>query len=64
MWLDVQRSGNNDKNNIFTIYVCYIMGFPGGSAVRICLPMSSSAEDAGLIPTLRRFPAEGNGNPL
>ena len=34
-------------------------GFPGGSTVK---NPSASAGDAGLIPGLRRFLGEGNGN--
>ena len=31
---------------------------------RICLPEQETLRDEGLIPGSRRFPAEGNGNPL
>ena len=37
------------------------MGFPGGSVVK---NLPAHAGDVGLIPGLRRFPGEGNGNPL
>ena len=36
-------------------------GFPGGSDGR---EPTCNAEDPGLIPGSRRFPGEGNGNPL
>ena len=36
-------------------------GFPGGSGVK---ESACNAGDPGLIPGLRRFPGEGNGNPL
>ena len=37
------------------------MGFPGGSVVK---NLPAHAGDVGLIPGLRRFPGEGNSNPL
>ena len=36
-------------------------GFPSGSEVKT---PSANAGDSGLVPGLRRFPGEGNGNPL
>ena len=36
-------------------------GFPGGSVVK---NLPANAGDVGLIPGLRRFPGEGNGNPF
>ena len=36
-------------------------GFPGGSAVET---PPANVGDVGLTPGLRRFPGEGNGNPL
>ena len=37
------------------------MAFPGGSDVK---ESTSNVGDPGLIPGLRRFSGEGNGNPL
>ena len=37
------------------------MGFPGGSVIK---NPSANAGDEGSIPGSRRFPGEGNGNPL
>ena len=37
------------------------MGFPGGIEVK---NLPANAVDAGLIPTLGRYPGGGNGNPL
>ena len=37
------------------------MGFPGSSVIK---NLPSNAGDMGLIPGSRRFPREGNGNPL
>ena len=37
------------------------VGFPGGSEVK---NLPSNAGDAGSVPGLGRYPAEGNGNPL
>ena len=45
------------KPNLFTT----LGGFPGGSDGR---ESTCNAEDPGLIPGSRRFPGEGNGNPL
>ena len=45
------------KLNLFTT----LGGFPGGSDGR---ESTCNAEDPGLIPGSRRFPGEGNGNPL
>ena len=39
----------------------FIMGFPGGSAVK---NPPASAGDIGVIPGLERSPGKGNGNPL
>ena len=39
----------------------FSVGFPGGSEVKAS---ACSAGDLGSIPRLRRFPGEGNGNPL
>ena len=36
-------------------------GFPSGSEVKT---PSANAGDSGLVPGSRRFPGEGNGNPL
>ena len=38
-----------------------LMGFPGGSVVK---NPPGNTGDLGSIPGLRRFPREGNGNPL
>ena len=38
-----------------------MLGFPGGSVEK---NPPASAGEAGLIPVGRRFPREGNGNPL
>jgi len=39
----------------------FALGFPGGSDGK---ESACNAGDQGLIPGLRRFPGEGNGNPL
>ena len=39
----------------------FSVGFPGGSEVKAS---ACCAGDLGSIPRLRRFPGEGNGNPL
>ena len=39
----------------------FSVGFPGGSEVKAS---ACSAGDLGSIPRSRRFPGEGNGNPL
>jgi len=41
-------------------YAYYIMGFPGGSEYRVCLPCGRPGFD----PWVRKIPGEGNGNPL
>ena len=42
-------------------FVVVFQSFPGGSAVKN-LPVNTA--DASSIPGSRRFPGEGNGNPL
>ena len=42
-------------------FVCFILGFPGGSVIK---NLPANAGDAGLIPASGRSPGEGNGNPL
>ena len=41
----------------------YNMGFPGGSLVKKNNP-PANVRDSSSIPGSRRFPGEGNGNPL
>ena len=44
------------------IYICvYVCGPPWWLSSKV---PSTNAEDAGLISDLRRFPGEGNGDPL
>ena len=38
--------------------------FPGGSAGKESAYNAGEAKDMGSIPGSRRFPGEGNGNPL
>ena len=40
---------------------CWSLGFPGGSDSK---ESACNVGDPGLIPGSRRFPGEGNGNPL
>ena len=40
------------------------MGFPGSSVVRNLLVNAGATGDLSSIPGSRRFPGEGNGNPL
>ena len=42
-------------------YNCFLMGFPGGSAVK---NPPANTGDMGSIPGSGRSPGEGNGNPL
>ena len=56
-----ERASLVNKLNINFHLVVFIWGFPGDSAVK---NLCSSARNMGLIPGLRRFPGEGNGNPL
>ena len=39
-------------------------GLPGGTVVKNLAASVGDARDAGLIPGLRRYPGEGNGNIL
>ena len=39
-------------------------GFPDGSVGKESACNAGDTRDSGLIPRLRRFPGEGNGNPL
>ena len=39
-------------------------GFPGGSVVKKLAAIAEDSKDRGSIPGMRRFPGEGNGNPL
>ena len=43
------------------IYVCLLVGFPGGSEVKVS---ACNVGDLGSIPGSGRSPGEGNGNPL
>ena len=47
---------------ILYIYVLYIWGFPGSSAINNLPAMQETL--MGLTPGLGRFPREGNDNPL
>ena len=40
------------------------MGFPDGSSNKMSTCNAGDSGDAGLIPGPRRFPGEGNDNPL
>ena len=42
----------------------YIGGFPGGSVGKNPPANAGDVRDVSLIPASRRFPGEGNGNPL
>ena len=48
----------------FCYLTCGVVGFPGGSVVKIPPAYAGNAEDVGLIPGLERSPGEGNGNLL
>jgi len=48
----------------FCYLTCGVVGFPGGSVVKIPPAYAGDAEDVGLIPGLERSPGEGNGNLL
>ena len=48
-------------NGLILIYLIYIVGSSGGSAVK---GLSANTRDLGLIPGSRKCPGEGNGNPL
>ena len=51
-------------NIIFCVYIFYLWGFPGASAVKNVPAKAGDTEDVGLIPGSGRCPGEGNGNPL
>ena len=49
------------------MFVCiyiYIYGFPGGSVVKIHLPMKQTQGNARSIPVLVRSLGGGNGSPI
>ena len=44
--------------------IYHVSGLPGGTVVKNLASNAGDARDAGLIPGLRRYPGEGNGNTL
>ena len=44
--------------------ICHVSGLPGGTVVENLASNAGDARDAVLIPGLRRYPGEGNGNIL
>ena len=44
--------------------IYHVSGLPGGTVVKNRASNAGDARDAGLIPGLRRYPGEGNGNIL
>ena len=44
--------------------ICHVSGLPGGTVVENLSSNAGDARDAVLIPGLRRYPGEGNGNIL
>ena len=51
----------SEKNILLNSHLITVPGVPGGSVVKNA---PGNTGDMGLIPGLRRSPAEGNGNPL
>ena len=45
----------------FCYLTCGVVGFPGGSVVKIPPAYAGNAEDVGLIPGLERSPKGGHG---
>ena len=41
-----------------------MMGIPGGTSGKNCLPMQETVKEEGLIPGLGRSPGGGHGSPL
>ena len=50
--------------NHFKLYYLFILGFPGGLAVKNLPANIADTGDKGSIPGSGRSPAGGNGNPL
>ena len=56
----IYAASHSDTYTLVMLYI-HLTNFPGGSAVK---NLPANAGDLGLIPGQRRFPGEGNGNPL
>ena len=60
--------GKDPWRDLYSHRFCYltsgVVGFPGGSVVKIPPAYAGDAEDVGLIPGLERSPGGGHGNPL
>ena len=50
--------------NTYLLSICHIHARVSQVAQWVVKNPPANAGDAGLIPWLRRFPGEGNGNPL
>ena len=60
--LEQQQGKSSQDCTIFATCFESLMGFPGGLMVKNLPANAGDARDAGLIPGLKRFLKEGNGN--